>query len=83
MKINFTWYSLITFCLEFIETIGERGHGKFSSGLHYAVNSVIYENKVSEVVHEWKKVMKDFKHEKVKDSDGEVFGDNISHQGLG
>lgn len=53
------------------------GHGKFSSGSHDAVTSVIYENKVSEVIHEWKKVMKDFKHEKVKDSDGEVFGDNI------
>lgn len=55
----------------------KEGHAKFSSGSHDAVSSVIYENKVKEVIHEWKKIMKDYKHEKVKDDDNEVFGDNI------
>jgi len=78
MKINFTCILLSLSAGIYSQTIDVKdGHGKFSSGSHDAVNSVIYENKVSEVVHEWKKVMKDFKHEKVKDSDGEVFGDNI------
>lgn len=78
MKINFTCILLSLSAGISAQTIDVKdGHGKFSSGSHDAVTSVIYENKMSEVIHEWKKVMKDFKHEKVKDSDGEVFGDNI------
>ena len=78
MKINFTCILLSLSTGISAQTIDVKdGHGKFSSGSHDAVTSVIYENKMSEVIHEWKKVMKDYKHEKVKDSDGEVFGDNI------
>ena len=50
---------------------------KFSTGSHPCVSTTIYENKLSEVMSEWKKVLKDFKYEKVKDHDDEVFGDNI------
>lgn len=78
MKNHLLSILTLTSITVFAQTIDVKdGHGKFSSGSHDAVTSVIYENKVSDVIHEWKKVMKDFKHEKVKDSDGEVFGDNI------
>ena len=53
------------------------GSSKFSVGSQNSLQSVIYENKIDEVIHEWKKVMKDYKHEKVKDHNNEVFGDNI------
>jgi len=39
--------------------------------------ATIYENKLDEVMDEWKKVMKDYKNEKVKVNGDEVFGDNI------
>ena len=50
---------------------------KFSTGSQNAITTTIIENKLNDVLSEWKKVLKDFKNEKVKDSDNEVFGDNI------
>ncbi|MDO9000143.1 MAG: hypothetical protein Q7W45_10290 [Bacteroidota bacterium] len=50
---------------------------KFSVGSQNAIVTTIYENNANDVISEWKKVLKDFKNEKVKDSDNEVFGDNI------
>lgn len=50
---------------------------KFSIGSQNAFVTTIYENNANNVISEWKKVLKDFKNEKVKDSDNEVFGDNI------
>jgi predicted nucleic acid-binding Zn-ribbon protein len=50
---------------------------KFSTGSQNAVVTTIFENNEDDVISEWKKVLKDFKYEKVKDSDHEVFGDNI------
>jgi len=55
----------------------KEGNEKFSSGSHNAVVATIMENKVDEVTDEWRKILKDFKHEKVKEKDGELFGDNI------
>ncbi len=55
----------------------KEGNEKFSNGSHDAIITTIYENKMDEVINEWKKVLKDFKNEKVKDKDNEVFGDNI------
>jgi hypothetical protein len=50
---------------------------KFSNGSQNALVTTIYEAEKDEIIKEWKKVMKDYKHEKVKDKDDEVFGDNI------
>jgi hypothetical protein len=50
---------------------------KFSTGSQNAIVTTIYENNANDVMSEWKKVMKDFKYEKVKENDNEVFGDNI------
>lgn len=50
---------------------------KFSTGSQNAVTTTIMEAKLDNVIHEWKKVLKDFKHDKVKEDNNEVFGDNI------
>ena len=50
---------------------------KFSTGSQNAVTTTIMEAKLDDVISEWKKVLKDFKHEKVKEDNNEVFGDNI------
>lgn len=50
---------------------------KFSSGSQNAVSTTIMEADLNDVISEWKKVLKDYKHEKVKDESNEVFGDNI------
>jgi peptidoglycan hydrolase CwlO-like protein len=55
----------------------KEGNEKFSSGSQNAVITTIYENNADDVINEWKKVLKDYKYEKVKDNGGEVFGDNI------
>jgi len=56
----------------------KEGNEKFSEGSHNAIITTIYENKLDEVHDEWRKILKDYKHEKVKDKDGEIFGDNIT-----
>jgi len=50
---------------------------KFSSGSQNAIVTTIYGNAGEEVIDEWKKVLKDYKNEKVKVDGNEVFGDNI------
>jgi vacuolar-type H+-ATPase subunit I/STV1 len=50
---------------------------KFSTGSQNAVVTTIFENNANDVISEWKKVLKDYNHEMVKESDNEVFGDNI------
>lgn len=50
---------------------------KFSTGSQNAIVTTIFENKAGNVMDAWKKVLKEFKYEKLKDSDNEVFGDNI------
>lgn len=50
---------------------------KFSTGSQNAVTTTIMEAKLDDVISEWKKVLKDYKHEKVKEDNNEVFGDNI------
>lgn len=50
---------------------------KFSTGSQNAVTTTIMEAKLSDVINEWKHVLKDFKYEKVKEDNNEVFGDNI------
>lgn len=53
------------------------GNEKFSSGSHEAIITTIYEGNLDDVISEWKSILKDFKHEKVKASGDEIFGDNI------
>jgi cell division protein ZapA len=50
---------------------------KFSLGSQNALVTTIYEAQPEDIMREWKKLMKDYKHEKVKESGEEVFADNI------
>lgn len=53
------------------------GSHKFSSGSHNAYTTTIYETSKDDVESKWKSLLKDFKNEKVKSDNGEIFGDNI------
>jgi hypothetical protein len=53
------------------------GSHKFSNGSHNAYTTTIYESTKDEVESKWKSFLKDFKNEKVKSDNGEIFGDNI------
>ena len=53
------------------------GSEKFSSGSHNAYSTVIYETSKEDVMSKWKSLLKDFKNEKVKSDNGEIFGDNV------
>lgn len=55
----------------------DESNEKFSTGSQNAATTVIMEADLDVVIKEWKKVLKDFKYEKVKDDNNEVFGDNI------
>ncbi len=50
---------------------------KFSTGSQNAAVTTVFEITKDDAISEWKKVLKDFKNEKVKDKSDEVFGDNI------
>jgi hypothetical protein len=52
-------------------------NASFSTGNHPALVVTIYENSGSDVLDKWKDRLKDFKNEKVKESGGEIVGDNI------
>lgn len=78
MKKLFTLSSFIISFSTFSQSIlVKEGNEKFSTGSQNAITTTIYENNLNDVLSEWKKVLKDFKYEKVKDDDNEVFGDNI------
>ncbi|MBI2722251.1 MAG: hypothetical protein HYX39_08760 [Bacteroidetes bacterium] len=49
----------------------------FSTGSQNAVMTTITGCTADHAIDQWKKVLKDFKNEKVKDNNNEVFGDNI------
>lgn len=49
----------------------------FSTGEQNALVTIIYQNSKDEVVDKWKGYLKDYKHEKVKFDNDEMFGDNI------
>ena len=76
---NLLTLSAICFAgLAFSQSINTiQSNEKFSTGSQNAIVTTIYENNADDAISEWKKVLKDFKYEKVKDSDNEVFGDNI------
>jgi len=50
---------------------------KYSTGMQASITTTIFGNAKDNVIDEWKKVLKDYKHEKVKDKNDEVFGDNL------
>ncbi|MBS1652985.1 MAG: hypothetical protein JSU07_13350 [Bacteroidetes bacterium] len=49
----------------------------FSIGSQNCISTTLYENTASTAIDGWKKALKNFKYEKIKDSKNEVFGDNI------
>ncbi len=53
------------------------GNENFSVGSKNCIITTIYENKMADVLDDWKKVLKDYKNESVKDKKGEVFADNL------
>ncbi|MES2763995.1 MAG: hypothetical protein V4677_17395 [Bacteroidota bacterium] len=53
------------------------GSEKFSNGSHPAYTTVVYETSKDDVASKWKSLLKDFKNEKVKSDNGEIFGDNV------
>lgn len=53
------------------------GSEKFSNGSHNAYTTTIYETSKDDVMSKFKSLLKDFKNEKVKTDNGEVFGDNV------
>ncbi|MDF2448453.1 MAG: hypothetical protein K0R26_957 [Bacteroidota bacterium] len=53
------------------------GSQKFSSGSHNAYSVVVYEASKDDVESKWKSYLKNFKNEKVKTDNGEIFGDNV------
>lgn len=78
MKNIFTLGLLAVSAFGFSQSISTKeGNEKFTTGSQNAVITTILENNASDVIDSWKKIMKDYKNEKVKESDGEVFGDNI------
>ena len=78
MKKLFTIAAICFAGCAFSQSINTKeSNEKFSTGSQNAVVTTIYENNANDVMSEWKKVMKDFKYEKVKENDNEVFGDNI------
>lgn len=78
MKKLFTLSAVAFAGFTFSQSINvKEGNEKFSTGSQYALTTTIYENTADDAISEWKKVLKDYKHEKVKDNDNEVFGDNI------
>ena len=78
MKIQFAFFFLILAFFSPAQSIStSEGNEKFSSGSQNAVITTIYENSLDNVISGWKKILKDYKHEKVKEHDNEIFGDNI------
>ena len=78
MKKIFIISSLIISFSSFSQSISvKESNEKFSSGSQNAVTTTIFENNLNDVLSEWKKILRDFKNEKVKDDNNEVFGDNI------
>lgn len=53
------------------------GSETFSTGSHNAYTTTIYETSKDDVESKWKSYLKDFKNEKVKSDNGEIFGDNV------
>lgn len=53
------------------------GNTTFSSGNHNAYTTTIYETSKDNVESKWKSYLKDFKNEKIKSDNGEIFGDNV------
>ncbi len=78
MKKIFIISSLIISFTTFSQSISvKESNEKFSTGSQNAATTTILENNLNDVLSEWKKVLRDFKNEKVKDDNNEVFADNI------
>lgn len=77
-KIILTCSALLTLGVVNAQKISVKdGSEKFSNGSHNAYTTTIYETSKDDVMSKWKSYLKDFKNEKVKSDNGEIFGDNI------
>jgi len=77
-KIILTCSALLTLGVVNAQKISVKdGSEKFSNGSHNAYTTTIYETSKDDVMSKWKSFLKDFKNEKVKSDNGEIFGDNI------
>jgi len=78
MKKIFTFSAICIAGFAFSQSLNTKEtNEKFSTGSQNAIVTTIHENNANDVISEWKSVLKDFKNEKVKENDNEVFGDNI------
>ena len=78
MKNLFTLSAICLTAFAFSQSVNTKeSNEKFSTGSQNAIVTVIQQNNANDVISEWKSMLKDFKNEKVKESDNEVFGDNI------
>ena len=76
-KSLFLFVSLVTISAMAQKITVKTGSEKFSSGNQNAYTTTIYETSKDDVESKWKSYLKDFKNEKVKSDNGEIFGDNI------
>lgn len=76
-RLPFVIATLLAFSSNAQKISVNESNEKFSNGSHNAATTTILEANIDDVIKEWKKVLKDFKNEKVKDDNNEVFGDNI------
>ena len=76
-KSLFIIFALATFNSNSQKISVSETNEKFSTGSHEAATTTIMEADLDNVIKEWKKLLKEFKYEKVKDDNNEVFGDNI------
>lgn len=78
MKIRFVFLALCLNGISFAQSIDTREtKEKFSTGAQNAITTTIYGASGDDVISAWKKMLKDYKNEKVKADGNEVFGDNI------
>ena len=77
-KIVLTLGALVAITIAHAQKISVKdGSEKFSNGSHNAYTTTIYETSKDDVESKWKSLLKDYKHEKVKSDNGEIFGDNV------
>ena len=77
---NFILILIATACTNFVTAqtiLVTEQKAPFSTGEQNALVTTVYQNSKEEVVAKWKDYMKDFKNEKVKFENNEMFGDNV------
>lgn len=76
-KIIFTTFLIVSFCVNAQIINVTENKENFSTGSQNAIVTTVYENTLDDVLNAWKKTLKNYKNETVKDSKGELFADNL------